>query len=114
MIRKNGHERQHETEYTFTRAFTDMCDEMQSSQLARVFTEIYPTGQKGVVHIEMRAVDARKGLPEVVLAKVSATYPDGKTLTLSAKLFQMSNSLYQMNEARLGDEWRQTMGSARK
>jgi hypothetical protein len=102
MPRANSHEKQHETEYTFTRAAIDLVNDLQVTSRVQVSISLYPSSQRGVFTIAVEAVDTATGDDGRVVARVQATYPDGRSLTMSAKLFQMCNSLAQMVEARLG------------
>jgi hypothetical protein len=114
MSRQSTTEKQHESEYTFMRAYTDLVDELAVTYKADIYCQLIPTLQKGVVHVSLSALSSRTDERSRTLARVQGNYPDGRTLVLSAKLFQLANSLLQMVESVRGEEYRRLMSAAEK
>lgn len=112
MGRQSQHERQHESEYTFSRAAWDAVEDARLSNYVSTHVMLVPMAQKGVWHVVVEARSTLDGEKGAVVARHSGSYPNGRALTFSAFLFQLMNSVIQMVEARRQDDYRRTLESA--
>jgi hypothetical protein len=111
MSRKSNHERQHETEESFAKAAWEVFVDTEVRFVVRVEVQLVPTNQRGVFFVGVTARSMAAHDPERRLAYVQGSYPNGRSLTLSAYLFGLANSIGQMVEAVRAEQERSTQAS---
>jgi hypothetical protein len=111
MTRKSNHERQHETEESFAKAAWEGFVETEVEGNVRVEIQLVPTNQRGVFFVGVTAWSLRAGDQARKVASIQGSYPNGRSMTLSAYLFGLANSLGQMVEAVRAEQERSTQAS---
>jgi hypothetical protein len=111
MGRKSNHDQQHDSEYHFAKAAWEAFRDMEGTHNVQVEIQLVPTSQRGVFFVGVSARSRLVSDTERRLAYIQGSYPNGRSLTLSAYLFGLANSLGQMVEAVRAEQERSTQAS---